>query len=113
MGKPDTLSRRADHGNRSDGNSSLMLLTPGFFAIRALAGLEAIREERDLLKDIHRSTRDEEHEEAIAKVVEELKSTHSCTVRLAERTLVGNGMGVPRGAKVLTRTLTLRGQGVQ
>src|SRR6202035_3664567 len=56
MGKPDALSRRADHGSGSDDNSSVTLLTPGFFAIRALEGLEVIGEERDILKDIRKGT---------------------------------------------------------
>jgi transposase InsO family protein len=88
MGKPDALSRRADHGNGSGDNSSLTLLTPAFFAARALEGLEAVGEERDLLRDVRRSTRDGEHEEAIAKAVKELKATHSRSVRSAEWALV-------------------------
>ena len=52
MEKPDALSRRADHGSGSNDNSNLTLLTPGFFTVRALEGLEAFGEERELLKDI-------------------------------------------------------------
>jgi hypothetical protein len=69
MGKSVALSRRADHGTGSDDNSNITLLTPGFFAVRALEGLKAVGEERDLLKDVRKTTRDSEHEEAIAKVV--------------------------------------------
>ena len=32
MGKPDALSRRADHGTGSNNNSNITLLTPGLFA---------------------------------------------------------------------------------
>ena len=49
MGKPDALSRRADHGTGSDDNSNITLLTLGLFAICALEGLEVIREERNIL----------------------------------------------------------------
>jgi transposase InsO family protein len=87
MGKPDALSRRADHGSGSEDNSNITLLTPGFFAVRALEGLEVVGEERDIFKDIRRGTRDGEKEEAIAKVVKELKATRSRTVRSAEWSL--------------------------
>src|SRR5882762_2987848 len=84
MGKPDALSRRADHGSGSDDNSNITLLTPGFFAVRALEGLEVVGEERDILKDIRKGTRDGEKEEAVAKVVKELKATRSRSVLSAE-----------------------------
>ena len=66
MGKPNALSRRADHGTGSNNNSNITLLTPGLFAVCALEGLEVIREEQDILQDIRKSTRDREPEEAIA-----------------------------------------------
>jgi hypothetical protein len=87
MGKPDALSRRADHGSGTDDNSNITLLTPGFFAVRALEGLEVIGEERDILKDIRKGTRDAENEEAIAKVVKELKASRGKSVRSAEWSL--------------------------
>ena len=77
IGKLDALSRRADHGDGSNDNSDLTLLTPVFFAVRALEGLELFGEERELLKDIHKGTREGDHEEAVAKVVKELKATRS------------------------------------
>ena len=52
MGKPNTLSGRADHGTGSNDNSNVTLLTPGFFAIRALEGLEVVREEQSILRDV-------------------------------------------------------------
>jgi hypothetical protein len=52
MGKPDTLSKRSDHGSGLGDNSNITLLTPGFFAVRALEGLEVVEEERDIMKDI-------------------------------------------------------------
>ena len=88
MGKPNAFSRRADHGTGSDDNSNITLLTLGLFAIRALEGLEVIGEERNILRDIRKGIRDREPEEAIAKVVKDLKATRSRTVRSAEWTLI-------------------------
>jgi len=56
MGKMDTLSRRSDHGTGSKDNDNMVLLTPNFFAVRALEGLEAAVEERGILKDIRKGT---------------------------------------------------------
>ena len=52
MGKPDALSRRADHGTGSDDNSNITLLTLGLFVVCVLEGLEVIGEERNILRDI-------------------------------------------------------------
>ena len=84
MGKPDALSRRADHGTGSNDNDGITLLSPGFFAIRALEGLQVSGEEQHLLQDIRKSIRTEEQDDAISKVVKELKTTRSRTVRSAE-----------------------------
>ena len=84
MGKPDALSRRADHGDGSNDNSNLTLLTPGFFAVCALEGLELFGEEWELLRDIRKGTREGDHEEAVAKVAKELKATRSRSVRAVE-----------------------------
>ncbi len=56
MGKLDALSRRADHGSGSEDNRDITLLTPNFFAVRALEGVQVEGEERDLLKLIRRDT---------------------------------------------------------
>jgi len=40
MGKLDTLSRRADHGNRASDNENIVLLQPEFLVVRALEGVE-------------------------------------------------------------------------
>ena len=88
MGKPDALSRRADHRDGSNNNSDLTLLTPGFFAVCALEGLELFGEERELLRDIRKGTGERDHEEAIAKVAKELKATQSHSVHAVEWTIV-------------------------
>ena len=75
MGKSDALSRRADHGTGSNDNSDITLLNPDFFAARTLEGVELIREDREILKDVRKGTRDGEKEEAVARVAKELLST--------------------------------------
>src|SRR5271155_790473 len=45
MGKPDALSRRADHGSGAKDNENIVLLTPDFFVVRALEGMELVGEE--------------------------------------------------------------------
>jgi hypothetical protein len=74
MGKSDALSRRADHGDSSEDNRDLTLLTPNFFAVRALEGLELIGQERDLLRLIRRETKSEELEDTVRQAVKALKS---------------------------------------
>src|SRR6266700_2430793 len=54
MGKPDTLSRRADHGTGAGDNSNIVLLAPTVFAARALEGLEFAGPELDILRDIRK-----------------------------------------------------------
>jgi len=41
MGKTDALSHRSDHRTGSEDNDNMVLLTPNFFTVRALEGLEA------------------------------------------------------------------------
>ena len=77
-----------DHGDGSNDNSDLTLLTPGFFAVRALEGLELFGEEQELLRHIHKGTGEGDHEEAIAKVAKELKATRSHSVHAVEWTIV-------------------------
>ena len=57
MGKSDALSRHSDHGTGSDDNANMVLLTPKFFAVRALEGLELTGIEHDLLRSIRRELR--------------------------------------------------------
>ena len=45
MGKMDALSRRSDHRTGLEDNGNMVLLTPNFFVVRALEGLEAAGEE--------------------------------------------------------------------
>ena len=52
MGKPDALSRQANHGTRAGDNANIVLLLPKLFAIRALEGLEVVGAEAGILQDI-------------------------------------------------------------
>jgi len=72
MGKSDALSRRADHGDGSNDNRDITLLTPNFFAVRATEGLEVTGEEHDLLKLIRRETKGEELEDTVKQAVKAL-----------------------------------------
>jgi hypothetical protein len=59
MGKPNALSRRADHRSGSNDNSNLTLLGPELFQIYALSGLAIEGEEKTIAKDIRLSLHDE------------------------------------------------------
>jgi hypothetical protein len=49
MGKPDTLSRQADHGSGQGDNNNLTLLAPELFRIHALAGARLKGDEHNIL----------------------------------------------------------------
>jgi hypothetical protein len=49
MGKPDALSRWADHGYRQGDHDNLMLLAPELIQIHTLAGARLEGEERNIL----------------------------------------------------------------
>jgi hypothetical protein len=49
MGKPDALSRWADHRSGQGDNNNLMLLAPELFQIHVLAGARLEGEERNIL----------------------------------------------------------------
>jgi hypothetical protein len=86
MGKTDALSRREDHGSGNSDNRDITLLRPEMFNIRALEGITAEGEEREVLRDIRRGMKDVELEQAVAKAAEELKKTNVKSVRTAEWT---------------------------
>jgi len=91
MGKTDTLSCRSNHGTGSEDNDNMVLLTPNFFAVQALEGLEAAGEERGILKDIRQGTRDGEKEEPVARATRELQSSSAHSIKSAEWSLT-NGL---------------------
>ena len=77
MGKPDALSRRADHGSGADDNSDITLLGPELFQVRALEGVTIIGKERSILRDVHKALADGELDESVAKAAKELKQDKS------------------------------------
>ena len=52
MGKPDALSRRADHRDGSRDNSDVTLLKPELFVVRALEGVTIEGAEKDVASEI-------------------------------------------------------------
>jgi hypothetical protein len=49
MGKPDALSRHADHGSGQGDNDNLTLLAPELFRIHVLAGARIEGDEHNIL----------------------------------------------------------------
>ena len=84
MGKPDTLSRRADHGNEASNNDNVVLLRPEFLAVRALEGVELTGMEQKILSNIRKGNRNGDQEEPIAKTVRELRHSANGTVHSSE-----------------------------
>jgi len=84
MGKPDALSRRADHGNGASDNKNIVLLQPEFLAVRALEGVELTGVEQKILSDIRKGNRNGDQEEPIAKAVRELRNSANGTVHFLE-----------------------------
>jgi len=87
MGKMDALSRCSDHRTGPEDNDNMVLLTPNFFAVQALEGLEAAGEERGILKDIQKGTRDGKKEEPVARAVRELQGSSARSIKSAEWSL--------------------------
>jgi len=84
MGKPDALSRRADHGNGASDNENVVLLRPEFLAVRALEGVELTGEKQKILSDICRGNWNRDQEEPIAKAARELQRSTNGTVHSSE-----------------------------
>jgi len=72
MGKSDALSWQADHGNGSEDNQDITLLTPNFFAVRAVEGVELVGQDQELLRLIQRESRGEDLEDAVNRMVKAL-----------------------------------------
>jgi hypothetical protein len=85
MGKPDALSRRADHGSRHGDNDNLTLLAPELFRIHALAGVRLKGDKRNILREVRRSLKVDVQEESVAKAARELrKDKGRGTIKSAE-----------------------------
>src|SRR3979490_483270 len=105
MGKPDALSRRADHGSGQADNSDIILLTPELFQVHALSAINTVGEECSILRDIRRTLTVGELDEVVVKATSELKQdksrkpTHSAEwLETADGLLLFRGkIYVPRG----------------
>jgi len=84
MGKPDALSRRADHRNGASSNEDVVLLRLEFLAVRALEGVELTGVEQKILSDIRRGNWNGDQEEPIAKAAQELRRSANGTVHSSE-----------------------------
>jgi hypothetical protein len=68
MGNPDALSRQADHRSGQGDNDNLMLLAPELFRIHALVGVRLEGDERNILREVWHSLKDDVQEESVAKL---------------------------------------------
>jgi len=84
MGKPDALSRRADHRNGASNNEDVVLLRPEFLAVCALEGVELTGVEQKILSDIRKGNQNGDQEEPIAKAAQELRCSANGTVHSLE-----------------------------
>jgi hypothetical protein len=72
MGKPDALSRQANHRLGQGDNDNLTLLAPELFQIHVLAGVRLKGNERNILQEVWCSLKDNIQEESVAKAAREL-----------------------------------------
>jgi len=84
MGKPDALSRRADHRNGASDNENVVLLRPEFLVVHALEGVELTGVEQKILSDIRKGNQNGNQEKPIAKVARELQCSANRTVHSSE-----------------------------
>ncbi|KAG5732707.1 hypothetical protein E4T56_gene16829 [Termitomyces sp. T112] len=77
MGRPDTLSQRADHSIREGDNSNIVLLYPELFAIQAIKGIAVEGAEADIFQDIWWGNWDGQQEELVARAAQTLKLGHT------------------------------------
>jgi hypothetical protein len=111
MGKPDALSRRADHGQGD--NDNLTLLSPELFRIHALSGVRLEGDERNILREFRRSLREDTQEESVAKAARELrKDKGRGTVKSAEWS-ESEGLLMFRGKIIVPKDRELRRQIVE
>ena len=109
MGKPDALSRRADHGSGQNDNANMTLLKPDLFRIHALEGVNVLGEEKEILRDVRRSLEGGgDMEEAVAKAAKAIREDRKRgQVRSAEWTEV-DGLLMFRGKIYVPRDMGLR-----
>jgi len=69
MGKPNTLSRRADHRTGALDNENIVLLQPEFLVVCALEGVELTGVKQKILSDICKGNQNRDQEKPIVKAV--------------------------------------------
>ena len=84
MGKPNILSRRADHRNGVPDNENIVLLRLESIAVHALEGMELTGEEQRILSDICKGNYNRDQEESIVKATQELWSSTNGAVHSSE-----------------------------
>jgi hypothetical protein len=85
MDKPDALSRRADHGSGQGDNNNLTLLAQELFRIHVLTGVRLEGDERNILREVRCSLKDDTQEESVAKAARELQKDKGIgTIKSAE-----------------------------
>jgi len=109
MGKPDTLSRRADHGNGASDNENVVLLRPEFLAVHALEGVELTGMEQKILSDIRKGNQNRDQEEPIARAARELQRSANGTVHSSEWSNI-DGLLQFRGKIYVPQSLDLHRQ---
>jgi len=113
MGKPDTLSRRPDHGKGTSDNEDMVLLRPELIAVQALEGLHLEGPERDMLREICQGNQKGKQEEPIAKAARELWQASSkmvCSAEWSEEDRVLQFRGkiyVPQNSDLRRRVVSL------
>jgi hypothetical protein len=108
MGKPDALSRRADHRSGQGDNNNLMLLAPELFRIHALAGARLEGDKRNILREVQHSLRDGVQEEAVAKAARELRKDKGRGTVKSVEWLESDGLLMFRGKIYVSNDRDLR-----
>jgi len=109
MGKPDALSRRADHGNRASDNENIVLLRLEFLAVSSALCLSVPPLPEHVLSDIHKGNRNGDQEEPIAKAARELRNFANEAVHSSEWSNIG-GLLQFQGKIYVPRSLDLHRQ---
>jgi hypothetical protein len=85
MGKPDALSRWANHRSGQRDNGNLTLLAPELFRTHVLAGVRLEGDERNILREVWCSLKVDVQVESVAKAARELrKDKGRGTIKSAE-----------------------------
>ena len=84
MEKPDTLSQRPDHSNRSSDNKNIVLLCLEFSAICTLEGIKLMEAEQSILSKVCKGNHSRDLEEPVTKAIQELQHSVTKMVYLSE-----------------------------